>query len=223
MFISGGRIGTTGNDSRVAGGRTDTGSATHNTVTLAGNPVLDQAAVYGGYGDGSDLFTGNTLNILGYSGTVRGVQNFQNYNFVLPNTLGNGGTLITIDSPNPAAILPANRMDETTIAVAMQGGGNMLKPGDGIVLLSKTDGSGVDGVIKGSKGFSLLYDLDLVYDPANNNALTLRVRNTRANPQTKAVAESLIAPLALVNQGGDLVAGEGMRAAMNADLLPGAA
>ena len=221
MFISGGRIGTTGNDSRVAGGRTDTGSATHNTVTLAGNPVLDQAAVYGGYGDGSDLFTGNTLNILGYSGTVRGVQNFQNYNFVLPNTLGNGGTLITIDSPNPAAILPANRMDETTIAVAMQGGGNMLKPGDGIVLLSKTDGSGVDGVIKGSKGFSLLYDLDLVYDPANNNALTLRVRNTRANPQTKAVAESLIAPLALVNQGGDLVAGEGMRAAMNADLLPG--
>ena len=225
VSISGGRIGTFGDDSIVAGGSSFSGSATHNAVTLAGNPDLRQAAVYGGHttGAATDLFKGNTLNVLGYSGTVRGVQNFEFYNFVLPNTLGNGGTLITIDSPNPAAILPANRMDETTIGVAMQGGGNVLKPGDQIALLSRTSAPLADtynfsGV---SKGFSLLYDLEGFYDGAKNNALTLRVRAVGVNPQTKAVAESLIAPLALVNQGGDLVAGEGMRAAMNADLLPG--
>ncbi len=124
VSITGGTIGTSGNNSLVVGGLTDSGSATNNTVTLAGNPDLRQAAVYGGCDNDSstpdDVFTGNTLNVLGYSGTVRGVQNFQNYNFVLPNSLGNGGTLIGITD----AGLAANRMNETGIAIpGIQGGG----------------------------------------------------------------------------------------------------
>ncbi len=71
------------------------------------------------------------------------------------------------------------------------------------------------------KGFSLFYDLHTVYGGAPDLPLILGVHGLRINPQTKAVAESLIAPLALVNQGGDLIAGEGMRAAVNSDLLPG--
>ena len=220
VFISGGVIGAAGADSRVTGGASGSGDATHNTVTLSGSAMdVSRAALYGGYdlnpGTLNDVFEGNTLNILGYSGAVRGVQNFQNYNFVLPNTLGNGGTLIDITDPT----LAANRMNETTIAVlGVQGGGQVLKPGESAVLLGKTAGTVAPVNFTVSKGFSLVYDLTALTE---NNRLILRANAVGVNPQTKAVAESLIAPLALVNQGGDLVAGEGMRAAMNSDLLPG--
>ena len=211
VVITGGTVG--GN---VHGGGSVNAAATHNTVTLAGSPNLTASVIFGGLAS-TDQITGNTLNAFGFSGSVKGMQNFEFYNFLLPNTLSAGGALIAITG----ASIP--NMANTKIAVAgMRGGGQALAPGDEVVLLSKTAGVGDPYAFQNlPKGFSLLYDLQTYYGAGPDNALIAGVRDVRVDPRTKSVAESLIAPLALVNQGGDLIAGEGMRAALSSDFLPG--
>ena len=211
VVISGGTVG-----GDVFGGLSGAAATTHNTITLAGSPNLTASVIFGGLA-ATDQFTGNTLNSFGFSGSVKGMRNFEFYNFLLPNTLPAGGTLIAITGA------PIPNMGNTKIAIGpMLGGGQALAPGDEVVLLSKTDGAGDPYAFQNlPKGFSLLYDLQTYYGAGPDNALIAGVRDVRVDPRTKSVAESLIAPLALVNQGGDLIAGEGMRAALSSDFLPG--
>ncbi|MDR1395653.1 MAG: hypothetical protein LBK52_05745, partial [Deltaproteobacteria bacterium] len=75
----------------VSGGMMQFDGAAHdNTVTISGAPDLTGASLYGGYYEGpppftGDLFSGNTLNVWGYSGTaILEAGNFETYNFLLP-------------------------------------------------------------------------------------------------------------------------------------------
>ena len=76
------------------------GTATGNTVTIKGSPTFGAStSIAGGFNQSphalDDLRTGNTLN-LHSPVTVRWANNFENWNFFLPSTMGNGGTMLTV-------------------------------------------------------------------------------------------------------------------------------
>lgn len=100
--------------------------------------------------------------------------------------------------------------------------GVLLKTGDKVYLMKTAGITGNATLVNSShvqQGYSLQYDLTLVQDPtdvyATINAIDL-------NPQTKSFVEGRLAGLALLNQGADMVADQGMSSAMAAvDQLEG--
>ncbi|MDR3632011.1 MAG: autotransporter outer membrane beta-barrel domain-containing protein, partial [Desulfocapsaceae bacterium] len=95
VTISGGKI-----NGNVYGGNSDSFNTTGNTVTISGNPVLSTAVLYGGFSSSlnssADHFSGNTLNVQNGGMLVKGIANFENYNFSIPATLASGGTMLTV-------------------------------------------------------------------------------------------------------------------------------
>jgi len=115
------------------------GAAIRNTVTLSGTPTLSASVIYGEGtqavgGTASDLFTGNTLNVLGVSALrVKGLANFQNYNFMPPLPFMSGMTMI--ESTDGVDLANTN---VTLSGKLPGGGGNRFSPGQSIVLIDNT-------------------------------------------------------------------------------------
>ena len=98
VTISGGTlmVGVAGGSSVVGGG-----NATGNTVIINGAPTFVAGyEIYGGVTVGGDEISGNTLK-LGTSIpiTVKKVANFEHYEFSIPASVGNGGTVLTVTDP----------------------------------------------------------------------------------------------------------------------------
>ena len=130
-------------------------NVTNNTVTLTGAQIVigerdnngeitKYGAIWGGRsinGDGNDnssadVFSGNTLNLVGYRGTVSGIYNFENYNWTLPKDIKNNDTLVTIaEGGTPVDLTNTHH----TIA-NMDPAGNRLQLGDSIIMIDKTKG-----------------------------------------------------------------------------------
>jgi hypothetical protein len=127
-----------------------------NTVTITGNPVFGgSASLYGGDGSAggaaSKVFDDNRLNVWNYTGgaslAARSVQNFQYYDFVLPDTLAANGSLLTVYS----ADLTDSGGRHSTIERIALGGNRIVAPGETIVLIGasnamRIDASTYDGV-----------------------------------------------------------------------------
>ena len=153
VHISGGTVvGHVSGGSRIQDlfNGTITGTAIRNTVTLSGNPNLTAAALFGGETIGTDdVFTGNTLNVFGFSGSVLGAANFQYYNLAIPAFMQNGGTVLNITGGVPVELAG------TTVRVGIMGGGKHLTVGDSVTLISSADNAGPMST-QGMKGVSLL-------------------------------------------------------------------
>lgn len=73
--------------SAIIGGFAPKGKgATGNTVKIIGNSNIENASIYGGRSDSSninveDVITGNTLTLNGWRGSTKSVQNFNSINF----------------------------------------------------------------------------------------------------------------------------------------------
>ncbi len=190
----------------VYGGYSAQGEAIHNIVSISGNPDLSQAWLYGGFSNaGLEAFTGNTLNINGFRGSLQGIANFQNYNFALPASLSNGQTLLSL--ANPADLSNAN-----ITLLGIDKGGTALQVGDSLTLIDAT--SGVPAALNGSgapKGLALLYDFDL---SNAGGALTATVSLVQAHPRAKPLSEGQAARLAFINQGADLLLNQGIGQAL---------
>ena len=130
VTITGGSV--SGN---VEGGRIHYGDAINNTVNISGNPAFHvNTIIRGGIStDGRDGFTGNTLNLT-TSVSVWEVENFENYEFVIPASVGNGDALITVTA-NPTNI-SGTSMDIKGIAA-----GSTLANGNTITLISNVTGA----------------------------------------------------------------------------------
>jgi hypothetical protein len=91
--ISGGTV-----DANIYGGFDQSdGDAIDNTVTLSGAPQFNaERLIRGGRViNGSDSFSGNTLNLLEYTGSAVGnILGFQYFTFTLPEGLPGGGTAL---------------------------------------------------------------------------------------------------------------------------------
>ena len=262
-------------DGNVYGGVTSNGNATNNLITLTGGNVKIGGTVYGGFFDGEtrsagDVFTGNTLNLVHFRGELGGIENVQNYNWVLPKDVVNNQALVHITGGNPV------NLANTTHTVAIESDGNRLSVGDKITLIDKT-ANAPTSTMEVKQGNFLIYDMKAEQsgdgyvltaqnseavkeensgdtnnggtnggnntgDDSSNTGDTSNTGNShngsidgtnntgntthgeqggsgnrelagRLNPQTKAFSEGRAASLGFLNQGADLIANAGIRAA----------
>ena len=255
-------------DGNVYGGYTSNGNATDNLITLTGERVKIGGTIYGGFFDGevrssTDVFTGNTLKLIHFRGELGGIENVQNYNWILPKDVVNNDALVQITGENPV------NLANTTHKVAIDNDGNRLTVGDKITLIDKTANAPTSNM-EVKQGNFLIYDMkaeqsgngyvlttlnsqqikeenphDSDSNTGGNNNGSGNTSNTdnlpnvniggtnntgntahgeqgesgnrelagRINPQTKAFSEGRVASLGFLNQGADLIANSGIRAA----------
>ncbi len=194
VAISGGHLGF-----NIYGGYSNGGAATGNIVELSGAPNLSASTIYGGRSVGlADFFTGNTLTAVGVRGPVVGIHNFERYNFFLPADLGNGQTMFSVTGG------ASTNMTGTTVnLLGIGGGGEVLNPGDDVVLIGKA--TGIPAVVNASnvpKGAALLYDFDV---STTGGVLRAAVRSKRANPDAEILPAGPAASAAFLGQSSELI------------------
>ncbi|MBI0140893.1 hypothetical protein H3U94_08400 [Bartonella sp. W8125] len=144
-------------DGNVYGGVTSNGNATNNLITLTGGNVKIGGTVYGGFFDGKtrsagDVFTGNTLTLVHFHGDLVGIENVQNYNWVLPKDVVNNEILVHITGDN------AVNLANTTHTVAIESDGSRLSVGDKITLIDKVANASASNM-QVKQGNFLIYDM----------------------------------------------------------------
>jgi hypothetical protein len=219
VTISGGSIG--GNVYGGLGGSGGTGltsgssgSANDNRIILKGSPTFGAGTIlYGGNG------TGNVLEIWTKGITVNDVQNFSEYDFLLPANTADSDTLLTLTGTG-------STISGASVGVAMQGGGELLKTGDRVSLIHNDNGLDVGGIVDGKpqnvtqvsasqmknsylhQGISLAYQFSLEADADN---LYARVQGApQVLDQTKAPVEGIMGGMSMTQNAGSLAAGVGI-------------
>ncbi|GHT44295.1 membrane protein [Planctomycetales bacterium] len=209
----------------VYSGRGDdpTATATGNTVTISGPPPFGTfTALYGGYtatsgGTAGNAFTDNTLNLHTSGITVANVYNFENLNFYLPSTLTASTTpLLTVTGTanltDGGGTTQGNR--SSIVRVDIDAASSPLKEGDAVTLISATTlVTNGDLDAAGTQGVALKYEFGLDISSAQ---LIAKVTQVELNPQTQSFSEARLSQLAFGNQGTDLIAGQGLSAALDA-------
>ncbi len=198
-------------------------SATNNRMIILNNPDLSGSYLYGGKfelgtgssGGGGDVRTGNSLEIHGAGLTAANVLNFEKYSFYLPGTVRSGDTVLTLTDTAGTDI------SNSSIAVALEGNAAPLQKGDTITLLTnsagglKSDGY-VQDTVSGTQGSTMEYEFLLKADGDSLYAVSADSIVSVTGRKSKALAEGHLAGMILTLQGSDLVAGQGMEAALRA-------
>lgn len=190
-------------------------TATGNIVNISGNSTFSaNTEIYGGFANlngsppVSDVFTGNTLNVATSGISITKVGNFENYNFMLPSSTTNGTVMIQTSG---GADVTGSKVAITSVAP-----GVALVSGNKVYLLKTaglTGSATLENISNVSQGYSLNYDLTLGQDA---NDIFATVTGTSVDPKTKSFLEGRLAGLALVTQGADIVANQGMSSAITA-------
>ena len=198
--------------------------ATGNTVIITNSPTFNAGAfLLGGATNkpGEDVFSNNRLKIWNYTGSSVGqVLNFKYYNFLLPPsfTTASSAALGVTGNLN----LTSGSNSSTIEAVDFAGGGPTRNNGDVYTLLRAGSITGTitnnGQTIAGKQGAALQYTILLAQ---NANTITATIISgggggsaATLNPQMKAVSEGRTSGAIAVNQGGDLVAGQGINSAV---------
>ena len=194
--------------------------ARYNAVTLTGGHI-------GGYVFGSALTdslgqnvsplpaagSGNSLNLLGWQGTLRRVAAFQYLNLALPNGMRPGETLLTLGNEQTGGDLQGS-----TVRVLGALGGQGMRIGDRYTLINSIHAdelalSNGGTVHDAPKGFALLFDGSM---QRNGNSIDLTITGLRANPQIKAFNQYRVAQMAALDRGARLVEGTALEQARKA-------
>jgi outer membrane autotransporter protein len=220
VLISGGVI-----NGQIFGGYVDSGpddQAVNNRVVITDSPDLHDSDLTGGFvnASGAAQFEDNTLVVATDSTlAIKSVSNVENFEFILPANAEKG--YVALEAQNIAFGDPVSNAKSVITGVSFQSGGAALEPGDEFSLFKSDSPLEFDKLdmvqdqnggipLSGGKGISLLYDFSL------DSSGVLTVTNVRSNPQVKALSESFLGSLALINQGADHVAGSGMEKAVKA-------
>jgi hypothetical protein len=199
--------------------------ANFNFVTLEGNTEIGGDVMGGGgsaSGSGTDLFTGNTLNVrtpkAGGIAVGGDVSNFEFYNFLFQSDAADG--TVGLDLSGGTASLYGQAAGTTKSSsiqnIDVLGGGMAMSVGQSLTLVQGTvdDASFTQSAAHGRKGATLLYD----YALDSSNGLIATVTGVQINPQAKALSEAYLAGSALINQGSEALADLGIRNAVQAAL-----
>lgn len=221
VLVSGGSI-----RDHIIGGIVHTSSsgqgytAHYNAITLTGGSIGGD--VYGSaltdprgttYTPLPAAGSGNSLNLLGWQGTLHRVAAFQYLNLALPNGMRSGDTLLTLGSGQTAGDLQGG-----TVSVLGALGGQGIRIGDRYTLVHGTGTGDLalrDGgtVHDAPKGFALLFDGSM---QRNGDSIDLTITGLRANPQIKAFNQYRVAQMAALDRGARLVEGTALEQARKA-------
>ena len=116
--------------------------AINNTISISGAANLASATLVGGFqGIGTgNIFSGNTLNINGFKGNVKGIMNFEKFNFAMLSPLQNGETILNVLGAGPTNI--AN----CTVEANFSKNSFALDVGKNITLINATTGGLVGNI-----------------------------------------------------------------------------
>lgn len=192
----------------------------YNAVTLTGGHI--GGYVFGSaltYSLGQDVFplpaagSGNSLNLLGWQGTLRRVAAFQYLNLALPNGMQPGEPLLTLGNEQKEGDLQGG-----TVRVLGALGGQGMRIGDRYTLINSIHAdelalSNGGTVHDAPKGFALLFDGSM---QRNGDSIDLTITGLRANPQIKAFNQYRVAQMAALDRGARLVEGTALEQARKA-------
>ena len=213
--------------------------ANNNQVVISGGAI--SGSIYAGYGEsaadgnrieiqgaadlakarlfGSNLSssTGNTLNIRTSSVVVQEIGNFQNLNFYIDEPLESGAAVLKVVnedySMGRSSTINQTDVSSSSINVYLADQAVPLESGQEIVLLENAQGlvtGNFDGSIIYNKPEGLLdYGLSFNVTPTT---LGIQVDTVEAKPETESFLSSNLSRMAFVNQGSDLVVGQGLAA-----------
>jgi hypothetical protein len=200
----------------IAGGYSLWGPATGNTVTIGENAILNAGVLlYGGWsGGGMDSRSDNTLN-LRRPVTVQGLDNFENYNFIIPPNLTADDTLVTVTAGNGEG--GPIHLSGTQVMVGMEQPNMNLRSGDNIVLIDERGGFGFDGspantTSNGATVGLLDYEFDL---SVVQNQLLASITEARGSEAATSLSEGFVSGVVLGNLGADAIAGPAMDSALS--------
>lgn len=116
-------------------------SVTGNTITISGYPNLTNAYLKGGVSGGSDVATGNTLNIVNTKGiTAQNISGFENLNVYMPANVQSGDTILTLTDGSGTNLSGMN------VVANVRGGDDVsINVGDYFNIVSNASGVTVDG------------------------------------------------------------------------------
>lgn len=181
-----------------------------NSITLINSSIEGSIRARFGYDNTLNLFSTNKVGHL---------SDFEYLNFYLPATLAANGKMLTVTG---TAVITGS-----TVNVGIDGASSPLKTGDQVILIDAgtLEGAPVNTTAngKGMQGVTLLYVFDLTTQ-GNQLLATVTTADSGSpvNQQTKSLSEGYLGGVALVNQGSDLIAGQGMSQAMGAAKAAGA-
>ncbi|GHT25810.1 hypothetical protein FACS18942_01760 [Planctomycetales bacterium] len=200
-------------DTTVSAGTLEvTGNLSNSNVNVVGGAVIDLS---GNAGQNVNLANGGTLDWRGNGttgGTIGGNLNAANanLNFYVPTSTVNGNTLLTVNGTAD--------ISDSTVNVGIDGTSSPLQTGEQIRLIDaaggltgKSSNDAANG--QGMAGVSLRYEFDLT---TTSNQLLATITKVGPNEQTKAFSEARLSQLAFSNQGTDLIADQGLSAALDA-------
>ena len=180
-------------------------SVTDNTVNLNAGTV--GGTIYGGYhvGGSGDNFTGNTLNVNGYEsslGSVGGLANFENYNFIMPGVLW--PRLTTQVHITGATAVDLNNTHVALTGKVPGGGGARLYAGDYVILIDKTTGTpATRSTVPIRHGLSWIYHFRISVEDVPGKLIAI-LDGVDTAPETENLVDGHLAALAFLNRGADL-------------------
>ena len=202
------------NSSDIIGGYTPQGKgATSNIVKIIGNSNIENASIYGGRSDSSninveDVITGNALTLDGWSGSVKGVYNFSDIYF---NTINwdSGGTVLNITENTETDSLANTNINIKSLNFA---GGTELTAGESMTIISNNDsgkdlGIGTDKVnaLSNFTAGVAIEGTGTAKVAADGNSVKYTLTEVKHLDQIDLVAENRAVAAAFVNQGTDLI------------------
>lgn len=194
--------------SAIIGGFAPKGKgATGNIVKIIGNSNIENASIYGGRSDSSninveDVITGNTLTLNDWRGSTKSVQNFNSINFDNINWQ-NGETVLKITAG------AKNDLANTEIYLNSIAGGSKIAVGDTMTLIksNKSVNLGIkkDNIKVKDNFFAGVATEGTGTATVNNDGVDFTIDTLKANRQIDLVAENRVVAAAFVNQGTDLI------------------
>jgi hypothetical protein len=129
-------------DANIFGGFDQSnGNATANTVTISGSPTFGNGkSIRGGrVTNGTDGFSGNTLEVVNYTGSnVGGIVGFQYFSFTLPDSLAVNGVILKVVGSvylNDKTSAGGSAIKGSTIRGIKLGENNTIGVGSSVVLI----------------------------------------------------------------------------------------
>lgn len=191
------------------------------TLALSGSGrISDTLALYGGTTldtGGLDVGYITSLDVLGRANWT-GDLNMKvdtvtkTMSFHVPNIMETVGTGLTMLKVAGDADITASTVN---MHFTIPSSSSLLQVGHTISLIQSAGLTGypANDTVWGKQGVSLQYKFELI---TTGTALLATLTGVGSNEQSKALSEGYLNGLALLNQGGDLVAGQGMAQAMRA-------
>ena len=202
IVIAGGSIGK-----NIYGGYTSgSGTANNNSITISGAIDLSDRTIYGGFSSSGDMKTGNTVSFQKVGGSVKAIKNID---VLGVSALADNSKALNITNG------AAGDLADTTVKLVTSDSG--LQVGQQITLVQANSGvitntTTLDqATLKKNSNAFISYDFEEV--TGLSDAIAVIVAGKEADTaNARALGESRVAGVSLLNQGADMLVNQGLGA-----------